>query len=480
MPSPIKYNFSSKTTPYPHQVEAISYIEGHTEIALFDEQGLGKTKIVIDAICNNLEDKVIGGALVICRKNLIQNWVEEIETHSYLKSIVLRGTAKEKGRKFMGYTHFYIINYESVNSELNRLSTFLRTRDMAIVLDESHAIKNPKAVVSKAIITLSKLAAKRIIVSGTPVANKPEDIWNQFFFLDQGQLLGEDYSAFKQTYKVDLKETEELDPNSKLSKLHEKIASHSIRRKKSDVLELPEKRFLDVSVEMPPAQQKLYTTLRDELRIEIENVDGDIVVDESSDLLKKLLRLAQVASNPQLVDKGYKEEPGKFPALDCLVGEILDRKEKLIIWSCFVDNIRMLNKRYKEFGTGVIYGQISIDRRNETIKKFKTDPSLQILIANPAAAKEGLTLTIANNAIYLDRNFNLVDYLQSQDRIHRISQTKECNIYKLIAKGTIDEFIDEIIRRKHFVAGIIQGDKNELGFNRNLSKEDILTYLGTI
>jgi len=103
----------------------------------------------------------------------------------------------------------------------------------------------------------------------------------------------------------------------------------------------------------------------------------------------------------------------------------------------------------------------------------------KILIANPAAAKEGLTLTSANNAIYLDRNFKMDDYLQSQDRIHRISQTKKCHIIKLIARNTIDEYIDEILEKKELIAKYALGDSNNLNMKRpGLSKEDLLEILG--
>ena len=96
------------------------------------------------------------------------------------------------------------------------------------------------------------------------------------------------------------------------------------------------------------------------------------------------------------------------------------------------------------------------------VKAFKTDSATRILIANPAAAREGLTLTEANMAIYVDRTFNLVDYLQSQDRIHRISQTRDCEIVLLIAQNTVDEFIDFTLEQKHRVAQFAQFDSNEL------------------
>ena len=126
----------------------------------------------------------------------------------------------------------------------------------------------------------------------------------------------------------------------------------------------------------------------------------------------------------------------------------------------------------------MLYGDIPIEKSYEIVKQFRTNDGFMILIANPAAAREGLTLTSANNAIYLDRNFNLVDYLQSQDRIHRISQTKVCKIYKLIAKDTIDEYIDEIIYKKHRLAEYVQGDIDNIEIEKYLTKEEILNILG--
>ena len=478
MKKKFEFDYSPKTKPFPHQMEAIEYISNRQAVPLFDEQGLGKTKIVIEALCNNMKQGVIDGALIICKKHLIRNWQDEIETHSHLKYIVLRGSANEKGLKFMGYSHFYIINYESVIGEVKRLEMFLKIRSMAIVLDESHKIKNPDAKITNAIFELKDLAKKRIIITGTPVANKPLDLWAQFYFLDNGKLLGESYKNFEKLYSVDLKNDDLSEQKDRFNNLRDIILSNSIRRLKEDVLELPGKIYLEKSVQLVGQQKKIYNQLRDELCIEITNTDGMKIIDESEELLKKLLRLAQIASNPFLIDKAYIETPAKFLLLDSLIDNILKQNEKVIVWSCFVDNIRILYKRYREFGSLMVYGGIPIEKRGDIVKQFRNNDEFRILIANPAAAKEGLTLTSANNAIYLDRNFNLADYLQSQDRIHRISQTKECKIYKLIAKNTIDEYIDEIINKKHKLAEYVQGDNDNIEIEQSLTKEEILSILG--
>ncbi len=474
-----KFNYGAKTEAFAHQVDAIEYLKNTNAVALFDEQGLGKSKIIIEALCQNMEVGVIDGALVICKKSLIEMWKEEIETHSYLKYIVLRGSRDEKGMKFMGYAQFYIINYESVLSEVNRLQMFLKVRKMAIVLDESHRIKNPEAKATQAIMKLREHAKKRIIVTGTPIANRPVDLWAQFYFLDGGKLLGASYEDFKSNFDVDLHSNHMHGLNDRLKTLRNKITSHSIRRRKDGVLELPQKRYIDKCVLLKGKQRAMYDQLKDELFIEISNIKGEEIIDRSEEILKKLLRLAQIASNPYLIDKSYDEIPTKFAALDVIVEEILARNEKLIIWSSFVENIRVLCKRYKHHGASMLYGELLIEKRNQVVRQFMNDPLNKVLIANPAAAKEGLTLTAANNAIYLDRNFNLVDYLQSQDRIHRISQTRECNIYKLIALGTIDQYIDDVIYKKQSVAEYVQGDTDKIKPGKQfLTKEEVFNVLG--
>jgi len=453
-----RFDYSPRTKPFPHQVEAIEFIASRENIPLFDEQGLGKTKIVIEALCNNMEQGIIDGVLVICKKHLIDNWKDEIETHSYLKYIVLRGRPNEKGMKFMGYSHFYLINYESVIGELKRLKMFLKIRDMAIVLDESHRIKNPNGKTTKAILELREFAKKRIIITGTPMS---------------------DYKEFEKTYSVTLKDCDLASNEERFSDLRDILLSSSIRRLKDDVLELPEKVYIDKYVQMEGQQERIYTQVKKELYIEVTNMDGERIIDESRDLLKRLLRLVQIASNPFLIDKAYNETPAKFYLLDGLVKDILGRKEKLIVWSSFVENIRILRKRYKEYGSLLLYGGVPIEQRNKIVKQFIKDDQSRVLIANPAAAKEGLTLTSANNAIYVDRNFNMVDYLQSQDRIHRLSQTKECKIYKLIADNTIDEYIDEIVYKKHKLAEYVQGDASNIVRDKAfLTKEQLLEILG--
>lgn len=478
MKTKISIDFTPKTKPLNHQVDAIDFVSTHDVVPLFDEQGLGKSKIVIDALCRNLSTGIIQGTLIICKKTLLYMWKREIEKHSNLFPVVIDGTKKTRGRTLLRLGHFYICNYETVVENYELIELLLKSRKMALVLDESQIIKNPEAKVTSTILGLRNLVEKRIIITGTPIANKPDDIWSQFFFLDGGRLLGADYNSFKKQFKLNLKGVQDLSQFEKnLKLLREKIASISIRRTK-DVLELPEKIFTQITVRLAKQQREIYDLARKEMLCEITDISGELVQEEIENYLVKLLRLTQIASNPRLLDDNYDETPAKFIALDELLSNIINKGEKAIIWTSFVDNVRALKHRYNEFGARTLFGEMPIVDRETVITKFLKDDLCKVLVANPAAAKEGLTLTSANNAIYLDRSFKMDDYLQSQDRIHRIGQTKPCKIFKLIGENTIDEYTDEILEKKETIAKYTLADTKDLKTNRlYLSKEDLLRIL---
>ncbi len=405
-----KQRFEPKTQALPHQIEAIEYINNHSEVALFDEQGLGKTKIVIESLCWSMKNGAIEGVLVVSPMSLIYNWEQEVDKHSFLIPVVLKGSEREKRYKFMTGANFYITNYEAVIAETNRIKRFCKSRKVAIILDESARIKDPTTKTAQALFQLNPHSVKRIIITGTPIANKPIDLWSQFYFLDGGELLGNDFSDFKTRYN---------EKNSfyreHLDELKTIISEHSIRRCKDNVLELPDKKFVNVYVQLSGKQLELYNKLREELRIEVQDLEGNVIIDEAENILKKLLRLTQIASNPLLIDRAYIETPVKFSMLDTLLGDIIAEKEKAIIWTSFVENISILKNRFTQYKPLIIHGDVPVKDRTEIVKAFQTSEKNMLMIANPAAAREGLTLTKANNAIYLDRNFNLVDYLQSQD-----------------------------------------------------------------
>lgn len=465
-----------RTTPaaLPHQEQGTRFLRERTAAALFDEQGLGKSKQLIDAISQDISSGALDGALIICPNILKTTWGEEIERHSNLRYAVFGAGKKARRDAFRSLrAAFYVINYESVAAELVSLRALLRFKRIALVLDESHRIKTPAAKVTRAVHALRRDAVKRYIMTGTPVANKPEDLWSQLFFLDDGTTLGTTFDSFKQRY------CSGYGGYTRIEDLRDRLASISLRREKEGTVQLPPKTVTRVRVNLSGLQKSMYDQLRTELSIWVRNLSGDEVLAQAENILSRLVRLAQLASNPGLLDARYTEIPAKFEALEELLPLYLtEPSNKVILWTSFVPNIAALVARFNHLQPVTLHGEMDGRARDRAIAAFKRDPGVRLLVANPAAAREGLTLTEASTAIYLDRTFNLVDFLQSQDRIHRMSQTRPCEVVLLIAANTIDEFIDFSLAQKHRLAKYTQGDTDSISAaDLALSKPDVLRAL---
>lgn len=454
-------SFIAKYDAFQYQKEAFEAVKDLEYAAIFHEQGLGKTKIAIDLLLYWLAETSIDTVLVVTKKQLVQNWVREFKNHTSIKPAVLDTNKKSNFYIFTGPARVVITNFEVLVSEFEQVKLFLETRNVAIIIDESAKLKNPEAKLTKTFFELSPLFKKRIIMTGTPVANRPYDIWAQVFFLDQGKSLGTDFSVFKKATDLSNKLSRNKDLQSNfeevISGIHAKIKEFSVREtKNSGIVELPDKVYIRENVDFSVEQKALYDRVREELKIEVVK-NGKLLEDDSSAIVKRLLRLVQVTSNPRLVDDSFSGESAKEAVLDRLIQEILANGEKCIVWSSFIENIDFFCEKYAELGSVKIHGGMPMADRNRSVDRFYTD-DYRVLFATPASAKEGLTLTMANHVIFYDRGFSLDDYLQAQDRIHRISQKKTCYIHNIIVNESIDEWVDVLLKSKQNAAFLAQGD----------------------
>lgn len=455
------YNLKAKLDAFSYQHEAFLALKDKTYAAIFHEQGLGKTKIAIDLLLYWLENRDIDTVLIVTKKTLVANWVGEFSMHTNIKPKTLDSNRGSNFFVLNSPVRVIITNFETISGEKDRLKLFLKTRNVAIIIDESTKIKNPESKLTAAFFDLSSLFKIRVIMTGTPVANRPYDIWAQVFFLDQGKSLGTDFEEFKRKCDLsnDLASNEERRNTFEktVANIYEKIRDFSVREtKNSGIITLPTKVYHDMSISFEEQQHKMYEQVRTEMELEIRKGDKTIL-DESGDAIKRLMRLVQVTSNPKLLDDSYSHESAKEILLDDLINRLIKREEKVIVWSIFTGNIDYFYKKYKHLRSVKITGKMSVEERNRSIKEFKEGES-KVLFATPQSAKEGLTLTVANNALFYDRGFNLDDYLQAQDRIHRISQKKDCNIYNLMVEDSIDIWIDYLLKAKQKAAFLAQGD----------------------
>ncbi|MBY2941837.1 DEAD/DEAH box helicase [Rhizobium laguerreae] len=455
-------SLDAKRSAFPHQMEALAAVRDLPYAAIFHEQGLGKTKIGLDLALSWLARDIADSVLIVTKKGLIENWRTEISSHAHLKPRLL---GQDRNANFFALNspaRLYLAHYEVLQSEKKRLELFLRTRKVAVLLDEAHKIKNPEAEISEALHSLSPSFVRRAIMTGTPVANRPYDLWSQIKFLDLGVSLGDDFAAFKRDLDLtndlgrDHRKAEAL--ASALEGLFVKIRPFCVREtKKTAALQLPGKTIRNLECELESRQAEIYAQFRDQLAAIVVR-QGKPILDDAEEILKRLLRLVQVASNPALVDQSYKAAPGKMRALDDLVCSAIDAGEKVVVWTSFTQNAEILCRHLDEFGAALVHGGVPISKREEALSAFKNDPQTRVLVATPGAAKEGLTLTVANHAVFYDRSFSLDDYLQAQDRIHRISQERPCFVTNLIARDTVDGWVDALLSAKHLAAQLGQGD----------------------
>lgn len=457
-------DLSARHEGFPYQIDAVEAVRRLPYSALFHEQGLGKTKIGIDLALGWLRSDDVDCVLFVTKRSLVQNWVEELGAHAEIAPTVLDQQHSSNFQALNGLGRLFLTHYEVLKSEERRLSLFLRTRRVAAILDECQKIKNPDAELSKAVHRLGPGFTRRVIMSGTPVANRPYDIWSQIKFLDGGEALGNDFEEFKADLDLanDLwrDEVKRGAFERKLAGVFERIAPFTVRETKATAgIQLPDKIIENVPVELEPRQAALYADFRDRTRAEVMT-DVGMVEDDAEAILKRLLRLVQVASNPRLVDAAYEEAPGKLPVLDRLVDAAVAEGSKIIVWTSFVANATALAKHLSRHAAVLVHGSLDMDVRNDAVASFKTDPRVKVLVATPGAAKEGLTLTVANHAVFYDRSFSLDDYLQAQDRIHRISQTQTCRVWNLVGTGTVDEWVDSLLAAKRLAAQAVQSDIN--------------------
>ncbi len=231
---------------FAYQLEAVRAIQDAEYGAIFHEQGLGKSKIAIDLMLYWLETKKVDTVLFVAKKALITNWLQEFTNHTHMKPKLLTQNRKANYFVFNSPARLMLAHYEVLSSEQERFRLFLKARDVAVILDESTKIKNPESSLTKALFELAPLFRIRVIMTGTPIANRPYDIWAQVYFLDQGRSLGTDFRAFRRNANLanDMGGNREKQQcfETVLENLFTRIDDFTVREtKRSGVIRLPQK-----------------------------------------------------------------------------------------------------------------------------------------------------------------------------------------------------------------------------------------------
>lgn len=473
----IPKDFEFKTKPFAHQIDGVRFGLNKKRFLLGDDQGLGKTKQIIDFVGCLEKTATINKVLIICGVNSLKyNWQSEIGIHSDEKGWVL-GTRfrKTTGKAYEGSTkdkladlenlpdsRYLITNIETLRAGAEKISKskyhFPVAEKLAelckkgiisvIAFDECHKSKDPTSLQSRAMSLLS--APYMAAMSGTPLMNNPLDLYFPLSWLGYEK---HSFYQFKQHYctlggwggsqVVGYKNLEEI------RVLMDEVM---LRRLKTEVLDLPEKIRKIEYVDMTAKQAQIYKEVYMGVMNELQKIKF------SNNPLSMMIRLRQATGWTGILSQTV-QESAKMDRMVELIEEISASGQKAIVFSNWESMTEIAREKLKAYNPAYITGATKADDRMNEVDRFQNDKNCKVIIGTIGAMGTGLTITAAQNVIFLDSPWNMALKTQAEDRAHRIGTQGTVNVITLVCKNTIDERIEELVEKKGQIADALVDGK---------------------
>jgi SNF2 family DNA or RNA helicase len=453
----------------------------------FSVPGAGKTTVALANFAINRVRGLVDRLLVVAPIAAFSTWKEDSEECLTPPPVIAVHTGS--GSIIREDVDLLLTNYNRVALDYDRIREFVSEKPTQVVLDEAHRIKRgEQGVHGRAVLDLAYAARRRDVLTGTPAPQGAFDLIAPMRFLYPGQ--DRQILPASAYFERDGRDEDVVAETGRA------IARYFVRTPKRR-LNLPPTQSDWVVEDMGPVQKAIYDALvsryRGEFQLELRDR-------RMFDRLGRItMYLLEAATNPMLLTAGadpddqlgfvhppleltgnepltqllqrYREHevPWKYRKLIELVEEAAQRGEKVLIWSTFVRNLKLLANYLESFQPAVVHGGVppedgappGVLTREAELDRFRHDPDCQVLLANPAACGEGISLHHwCHHAIYLDRTFNAGHFLQSQDRIHRLglAEGTVTRFTYLISRGTIDELVDDRLREKVIALAELVGD----------------------
>ncbi len=433
---------------------------------LADDMGLGKTLQSIVYIASCMGEEVKAHHLIVCPTSLIYNWQDEIENFApFLKALVITGNPSERQESIESYGEYDVLitSYPLIRRDV----TMYEKLDFhTVFIDEAQYIKNDSSLNAKSV---KRLRAKhRYALTGTPIENSLSELWSIFDFIMPEYLYS--HSRFVELYeKPIMKEDAQA-----LNDLHQHIEPFILRRMKKDVLtELPDKYETKMLTDMSDGQKLVYLSYLENIRSELHSEIEENGVEKSRmKILAALTRLRQICCHPSTFLENYQGGSGKLELLMELIPEAIANDHRILVFSQFTSMLRIIEDELKELDIPYFYleGATATQDRNDYVKRFNSGEGKVFLISLKAGGT-GLNLTGADTVIHYDPWWNPAVEDQATDRAYRIGQQNKVHVMKLITKGTIEEKIFKLQRRKKELSDSIISSKEV--FINSLSKEEL-------
>ena len=471
-----RYPFKNK--PFEHQRKYLERFWKRPVAALFADMGTGKSFMVINNIAMLYDVGKINSALVIAPKGVYRNWVDQ-ELPKHLPDHIISRTAlwtpsprkAEKAEldnlwEVTEDLKILVMNVEALSTAkgMEYAKRFAMFTKCFMVIDESTTIKTPTAKRAKNVVKVGTHALYRRIMTGSPVTRSPMDLYQQCDFLSNDCLDSPSFYAFRARYAILIEKHmgshsfKKIVGYRKLDELKEKLDRFSYRITKEECLDLPPKVFVKREVQLTKEQMKAYEEMK---TLALAMFDKGLTTTVNA--LTQLMRLHQITCGHSKLDDGTEISiPTK--RTEELLSVIEETSGKVIIWANYrhdIESIKLeLQKEYGMAAVGTYYGDTDEEERRRVVREFQDPESeLRFFVGNPRTGGYGLTLTAASTVVYYSNSFDLEVRLQSEDRAHRIGQTKSVTYVDLMVPGTIDEKIVKALRDKIDIANEVLGEE---------------------
>ena len=433
--------------PFDYQIEGITKLLEYDRFILADDMGLGKSIQSIIAAIESGVEKI----LIVCPASLKLNWKKEIEMVDKESKInIIDGSKWISGGKWTIVNYDILKNFHTVPDKRKKdevlITNIIDEGFDLIIADECHMTKNKDSLRTKTFNDFSTSVKKLWLLTGTPITNRPMDFYN-LLSLAQHRIARNwvgfviRYCAGRQFYGKGGRKIWDTKGSSNLDELREFTTDVILRRRKEEVLDLPEKII-----------QPLYLPLRK--KKEYEQIVGEYISwAEHQKTVNLSLHIAKLV------------ELRKFLAISKIESTIevaenaIEEGKKVVIFTNFTDPLLMLQNH---FGKRCVihHGPMSKSNREESVTRFQEDPTVDVFIGNIISAGVGLTLTAGEMVIFNDLSWLPADHLQSQDRCHRIGQKNTVNVYYNIVDESLDLYLYEALIKKMKVIDQVMGDSN--------------------
>lgn len=449
---------------------------------LADDMGLGKT---IQAIASLLEEvkaarKTKGKGksksktdfkpnLIILPTSLVFNWNDELTRFApNLKVVSYMGSERGELEAVMK-SDIVLTTYGILRRQAEEFSA---VQWNYIILDEAQAIKNHKSQIATAVCSLN--GEHRLSLTGTPIENNLMELWSHMEFLNPSLLGNRDQFA-----KYLVRPEKEGEKNEQIQRLQKLVYPFILRRTKEDVLtDLPEKIEQITYCSMGTRQTEFYNSRKELIRNNLfDSIKNRGIPNARLRIIEGLLMLRKIACHPCLVDRNISIPSTKLKHLMSSLLEVISEGHKVLVFSQFTSMLELVVREFTKENIRFTYLDGQTRDRQERVKAFQSDPSLQVFLISLKAGGVGLNLTAADYVFLYDPWWNPAAEMQAIDRAHRIGQTKKVFTYRLITKDTVEEKVLELqAHKKDLVKGVIGAEDGDIV--KSLSKKD-LEYLFT-